>query len=112
MLKFLLDRGDASGRDIADQVKLPFVLVDELLRSMKNDQLVGHKGAAPMNDYHYQLTDLGRERAQTLVGALHLLRLRAGLAASDYIASIEAQSLTVQQPSAERAAARPSPTCC
>src|SRR5690606_1049539 len=29
-LKFLLSRGDATGRDIADQVKLPFVLIDEL----------------------------------------------------------------------------------
>ena len=37
VLKFLLARGDATGRDIADQVKLPFVLVDELLREMKND---------------------------------------------------------------------------
>ena len=32
VVKFLLARGDATGRDIADQVKLPFVLVDELLR--------------------------------------------------------------------------------
>ena len=33
-----------------------------------------------MNDYVYQLTDLGRERARRLRRALHLLRLRAGLA--------------------------------
>jgi len=30
VLKFLLARGDAAGRDIADQVMLPFVLIDEL----------------------------------------------------------------------------------
>ena len=40
ILKFLLARGDAAGREIADQIKLPFVLVDELLRRMKNEQLV------------------------------------------------------------------------
>ena len=64
ILKFLVTRGDATGRDIADQVKLPFVLVHELLRTMKNDQLVGHRGSAPMNDFVYQLTDLGRERGR------------------------------------------------
>ena len=28
---------------------------------MKQDQLVAHRGAAPMNDYVFQLTDIGRE---------------------------------------------------
>ena len=32
ILKFLLTRGDATGREIADHVKLPFVMVDGLLR--------------------------------------------------------------------------------
>ena len=100
ILKFLLARGDAAGRDIADQVKLPFVLVDELLRSMKNDQLVVHKRSAPMNDYQYELTDVGRERARrysahcTYFGA-------ASVALKDYLASVEAQSLAGQHPTAE-----------
>ena len=97
ILKYLLARGDATGRDVSDQVKLPFVLVDELLRRMKNDQLVCHRGSAPMNDYQYQLTDLGRERAQqhskhcTYFGS-------APVSLTDYVASIEAQSLTAQRP--------------
>ena len=97
ILKFLLSRGDASGRDIADQVKLPFVLVDELLRGMKNDQLVVHRGAAAMNDYQYQLTDLGRERGRrysqhcTYFGS-------APVSLKDYIQSVHAQSLTNQHP--------------
>lgn len=97
-LKYLLAVGDASGRDIADQVCLPFVLVDELLRQMKIDQIVVHKGSAPMNDYQYQLSDLGRERARrhaercTYFGA-------APVALSDYIASVEAQSLVHSNPS-------------
>jgi hypothetical protein len=100
ILKFLLARGDASGRDIADQVKLPFVLVQELLRTMKNDQLVVHRGAAPMNDFEYQLSDLGRERGRrhsqhcTYFGA-------APVSLKDYVASIHAQSLTTQHPTAE-----------
>lgn len=97
ILKYLLARGDAVGRDIADQIKLPFVLIDELLRAMKNDRLVVHRGSAPMNDYQYQLTDLGRERGLryfthcTYFGA-------APVALSDYIASVKAQSLSHQHP--------------
>ena len=51
ILKFLLARGDAAGRDIAEQVKLPFVPVGQLLSEMKYSQLVGHRGSAPMNDF-------------------------------------------------------------
>ena len=77
VLKLLLSRGDLVGRDIADHIRLPFVLVDELLRQLKRDQLVVYRGSAAMNDYLYQLTDLGRERARRLRRALQLLRRRA-----------------------------------
>jgi hypothetical protein len=97
VLKFLLARGDAAGRDIASQVKLPFVLIDELLHEMKEQQLVVHRGAAPMNDFQYQLSNMGRERARrysqhcTYFGA-------APVSLNDYIASVHAQSLTRQHP--------------
>ncbi len=103
VLKFLLARGDSSGREIADQVKLPFILVDELLRSLKNDQLVALRGAAAMNDFQYQLSDLGRERARrysahcTYFGA-------APVSLPDYVASVKAQTLAGQQPKAEHLA--------
>lgn len=99
-MKFLLARGDVSGRDIAEQVKLPFVLVDQLLRTMKNEQLVCHRGSAPMNDYQYQLTDMGRERARRY--AQHCTYFgSAPVALKDYIASVHAQSLTTQHPTSE-----------
>ncbi len=97
ILKFLLARGDATGREVSDQIKLPFVLIEELLRQMKQEQLVVHRGAAAMNDYQFQLTDLGRERARrysehcTYFGA-------APVYLPDYIASVEAQSITKQHP--------------
>lgn len=99
ILKLLLARGAGCGRDIADQVRLPFKLVDELLRQMKADQLVVYSAAAPMNDYEYKLTDIGRERSRrhaehcTYFGA-------APVALSDYIRSVGAQSLTRQHPTA------------
>jgi DNA-binding PadR family transcriptional regulator len=100
ILKFLLARGDSSGHEIADQVKLSFVPVDSLLREMKNQQMVCHRGAAPMNDFQYQLTDLGRERARrysehcTYFGS-------APVTLEDYIQGVKAQSLTNQHPTAD-----------
>ena len=99
-LKHLLARGDVTGREIAEQIRLPFVLLDELLRTLKNEQLVVHRGSAPMNDYQYQLTDLGRERARR-----HSMRCTyfgsAPVSLDDYIASVKAQSLVGQQISDE-----------
>jgi predicted ATPase with chaperone activity len=100
ILKFLLARGDAAGRDVAEQVKLPFILIDALLREMKNNQLVCHRGAAPMNDFQYQLSDLGRERARRF--AQHCTYFGAApVSLDDYIKSVHAQSLSRQHPSAE-----------
>ena len=93
-------RGDATGREIADQLKLPFLLVDELLRGLKSEQLVGYRGGASMNDFVYQLTDVGRERAKrywnhsTYFGT-------APVSLEDYVASVKAQTLVGQQTTAE-----------
>jgi hypothetical protein len=95
-LKFLMSHGDATGREVADQLKLPFLLIDELLRGLKNDRLIGHRGGAAMNDFVYQLSDVGRERAKrywnhcTYFGS-------APVSLDEYVASVKAQSLTGQQ---------------
>ena len=99
-MKHLLARGDSTGREVADQLKLPFILIDELLRGLKNEQLIAYRARAPMNDFLYQLTDLGRERAKrywnhcTYFGA-------APVSLEDYIDSVKAQSLATQQTTAE-----------
>jgi hypothetical protein len=100
VLKLLLSRGDTIGRQISDHLRLPFGILDELLRQMKADQLVVHKGAAPMNDYLYQLTDVGRERARRLVE--HCTYFGAApVSLKDYVAAVALQSLTKQHPTVE-----------
>jgi predicted ATPase with chaperone activity len=97
ILKLLLSRGDLVGRDIAEHIQLPFVLVDELLRQLKRDQLVVYRSSAAMNDYMYQLTDLGRERARRQ--AEHCSYFGAApVTLAAYIASVKAQSLEKQHP--------------
>lgn len=98
IIKYLLARGDLTGREISEQIRMPFGLLSDLLRQMKQDQLLVYKGAAPMGDFVCQLTDLGRERARrymehcTYFGA-------APVALADYIHSVAVQSLTKQHPS-------------
>jgi len=100
VLKYLLARGDATGRDVADQVRLPFVIIDAMMRQMKFDQLLVYRGTSTMNDYVYQLTDLGRERARRL--AEHCSYYGAApVPLADYIQGVSAQSLTQQHPTTQ-----------
>ena len=93
LLKFLLARGSATGREISDQVCLPFLILENLFLELKAEQLVVYRGSAQMNDYVYQLTDLGRERAKrhqlncTYFGA-------APVTVNDYVGAVKAQSLS------------------
>ncbi|MCB9872871.1 MAG: AAA family ATPase [Planctomycetaceae bacterium] len=100
IFKLLLGRGDTAGRLIADHIRLPFVLVNETLQRLKNEQLLVYRGSAPMNDYIYQLPDIGRERARRL--AEHCSYFGAApVALVDYLASVKAQSLGTQHPTVE-----------
>ncbi len=100
ILKFLLGKGDAAGREIGEQIKLPFLLVDTLLQQMKKDQILGHRGSAQLNDYVYQLTEMGRERARR--HAQHCTYFGAApVSLEDYVRSVEHQSITRQHPTPE-----------
>ena len=98
--KFLFARGEASGRQISDQVRLPFGLVDQLLRRMKQEQTVAYKDAAEMNDYIYTLSQVGRERGRRYIQDCSYFG-SATVSLKDYIDSVKQQSLTFQQPSKE-----------
>lgn len=96
-LKFMLARGAASGHEIAEQLRLPFILIEDLLRDLKSEQLVFYRSTTTLNDYVYQLTDLGRERARR--HAQHCTYYgSAPVSLYDYIDSVKAQSLQDQHP--------------
>ncbi len=100
ILKYLLAKGSATGRDCADQVRLPFKIVERLLTQQKAEQLVFLRDTAPMNDYFYQLSDKGRERAKRY--AEHCTYFgSAPVSLRDYIQSVASQSLTAQHPTTE-----------
>jgi hypothetical protein len=93
--KFLLGRGSAAGRKIAQQICLPFALIDPLLKGLKQEQHIVFKGAATMGDYEYVLTEVGRERARrfseecTYFGS-------APVALKDYLEAMSRQSIAKQ----------------
>src|SRR5262249_31415663 len=62
--KHLAVTGNESGRSIAENVCLSFGMLEERFQKLRTRQLITHRGAAPLNDYVYALTDQGREYAQ------------------------------------------------
>src|SRR5215831_13601976 len=64
VLKFLVNAGTASGRQIAAELGLPFGPFPDFLRQLKNQQIVAYLNSATANDYVYSLTDAGRMRAK------------------------------------------------
>jgi hypothetical protein len=62
--RYLQNVGEAEGRRIADQVKLPFRMVEPLLTRLKMEQNVAYKNATATNDYVYILTETGRNIAR------------------------------------------------
>lgn len=96
-LKFLLNTGGNTGREIAHQLALPFGLMEPLLMTMKLEQLITHRSSASVGDYLYELAPRGFERARsyatqsTYFGA-------APVTLDDYIESVEAQSLRHRKP--------------
>jgi hypothetical protein len=97
ILKLLSSRSEATGRFIADSVRLPFRLVSPLLQSLKQDQFIAHKGAAMMNDYVYQPTEKGRERGRNLTERCTYFGA-APVTLEDYIESVEQQTIADQHP--------------
>lgn len=98
ILKCLNNRAEMTGRQLSERICLPFRLVEPLLASLKIDRLIAHKGAAVVNDYIYQITELGRERAKKLA-EFCAYASAAPVPLQDYIESVGFQSLSLQHPS-------------
>lgn len=100
VLKYLLNRGSASGRKLAQQMAMPFNLVEPLLKSLKSEQLVAFKGTATMGDYEYILTELGRERARRYLEECTYFGT-APVSLHDYLPAMAAQSIAKQHATEE-----------
>ncbi len=99
-VKYLFNVGEATGRTIADQMRLPFRLVEPTLLRLKSQQFLAYIGSTAVHDYIHVLTDAGRDRARrynqscTYFGA-------APVPIEDYIESVGMQSVERQHPNRE-----------
>jgi hypothetical protein len=97
ILKQLLVCGLATGRKIADQIKLPFGITQEVLRGLKHQLMVNYKSQAPMGDFEHELTLEGEAKARwhvercTYCGAVPV-------SLKEYVAAVEKQSIRKARP--------------
>ncbi|MCA9105646.1 MAG: AAA family ATPase [Pirellulaceae bacterium] len=97
LLKFLMARGTATGHESAQQLKLPFRLVEPLIRAMKSEQIIIYKSSTSSGDYVLQLSDMGRERARRYVDVSTYFG-SAPVSLRDYAFAVAAQSIQHQKP--------------
>jgi predicted ATPase with chaperone activity len=99
--KYLAIVGTASGRRIAEEVCLPFGLLEATFHSLRTRQILVYTGSAPLNDHSYCLTEEGRERTQALMHACAYVG-PAPVTLADYVRSVQAQTIRAEAPRRDR----------
>jgi len=105
IIKYLLQVGSASGREIAARLCLPFRILEDVLLALRSRQFVQHKGQSALSDYVYALTDLGADRARAAARGCAYVG-PAPVPLDEYICSVEAQTIraeVVRRPQVESA---------
>lgn len=95
ILKYMFQVGRAASREIANQVKLPFKVIDPILKQLRSDKSIDLSGTTNTGDSQYVTTEAGQERGKryheecTYFGA-------CPVSLEDYINSVSAQSIAGQ----------------
>jgi predicted ATPase with chaperone activity len=101
--KYLSIVGSRSGRGIAEEVGLPFGILEGLFHSLRSRQILVYSASAPLNDHIYSLTEEGRQRTQSLMNACAYVG-PAPVPLSDYVVSVDAQTIRAEAPRRDRLA--------
>ena len=96
ILKFVYAVGAASGRQVCSQIKLPFQIIEPIVRDLKFDHLLSLQGTAQAGDFTYAITDTGRERARQMAAECTYFGA-APVPLKDYLVAMSAQSIAKQQ---------------
>jgi predicted ATPase with chaperone activity len=95
IMKYLLQVGSTTGREIARQICLPFGILEDLLLALRSRQVLVHQGQAPLNDYYYALTDQGSNRARAAMDACGYVG-PVPVLLNEYLVAVEAQSIRAE----------------
>jgi predicted ATPase with chaperone activity len=93
--KYLLQIGSTSGRDIAQRLRLPFGILEDVLLALRARQVLIHQGQAALNDYCYALTEQGISRARSAMQACGYVG-PVPVPLDDYVMSVEAQTIRAE----------------
>jgi len=96
ILKFLNAKGAATGRQVCAQIRLPFRIIESILKQLKREQFVALKGAVAASDYEFTITERGRERARTYAHECTYFG-SAPVCLRDYLKAMATQSIARQQ---------------
>lgn len=101
IIKRLAVVGTTSGRQLANDICLPFAALEKLYQHLRSRQIIVHQGSAPLNDYNYSLTENGRDRASTAASLCSYVG-PAPVPLIDYVLSAEAQTIRAESPKKEQ----------
>jgi MoxR-like ATPase len=94
IVKTLYYAGEATGGEIADRLRLPYAIIDDLFQFARNEKLVEVKGVTGIEkrSYRYALTSFGRERAREFLDVSHYVG-PAPVPLTQYVDLVERQSI-------------------
>jgi predicted ATPase with chaperone activity len=101
LCKQLAVSGQATGRSLANSVCLPFGIITRLLDTLRTRKLISHMSSAHLNDFVYSLTELGQSSVQKMLRESAYVG-PAPVQLSEYVLSVEAQSIAHETPDRER----------
>lgn len=96
VMRFLLQGSVIAGRRIATQLKLPYKLVEPVLKQLRQEKHIDLSGTTTAGDSEFVLTNSGRDRARQYVSECSYFGA-APVPLADYTASVKAQSPSGQQ---------------
>jgi hypothetical protein len=96
ILKYVAARGVATGRQICNQIRLPFNIVEPIIRDLKFDHQLSLSGTAEASDFQYSITDTGRAHARELSVECSYFGA-APVVLKDYLEAMAAQSIAKQR---------------
>ena len=97
IFKLLLSQGVLSGWHIAQEICLPFKILEKVLEDLKKRMLLGHRSTTGLNDFTYILTEEGRKKAVVARNASAYIGA-APVSFNEYLKSVEQQSILKESP--------------
>ena len=100
IFKLLNSRGVMTGRQIADDICLPFKIIEKILLDLKRQLFLAYRSDSGVNDFVYMLTEQGRTKAMIAVDSSAYVG-PAPVPYDEYLTSCESQSIQKENPGSE-----------